>query len=88
MVPFAGRIRNGIVRDSKGKKYQLPNYLDPMGTQHALIGFGANASWEDIGEGSQYLELPEPYCGATVTQRYEVLDNALRWSIEYEANGC
>jgi aldose 1-epimerase len=87
MVPFAGRIRNGIVRDSKGKKYQLPNHLDPTGTQHALIGFGANTSWEDLGEGSQYLALPEPYRGATATQRFEVLDNALRWSIDYEPNG-
>ena len=88
MVPFAGRIRNGIIRDLKGKKYQLPNYLDPLGTQHALIGFGASTSWEDLGGGSQFLELPEPYRGATATQHYEVLDNALRWSIDYEPNGC
>jgi aldose 1-epimerase len=32
--------------------------------------------------------LPSPYDGATVTQSYEILDNAIRWSIEYEANGC
>ena len=36
MVPFAGRIKDGIIKDSKGNKYQLPNNFDPP---HALIGF-------------------------------------------------
>ena len=85
MSPFAGRIRDGIIKDSKGKKYQLPNNFDPP---HALIGYGALSSWEDIGGGRQHLELPSPFNGATVTQSYEILDNALRWSLEYEANGC
>jgi aldose 1-epimerase len=85
MVPFAGRIRDGIIKDSMGNKYQLPNNFDPP---HALIGFGATSSWEDLGNGAQYLELPSPFIGASVTQRYEILDNALRWSLDYEANGC
>ena len=42
MVPFAGRIRDGIIKDSKGNKYQLPNNFDPP---HALIGYGATSSW-------------------------------------------
>jgi aldose 1-epimerase len=85
MSPFAGRIRDGIIKDSKGKKHQLPNSFDPP---HALIGYGAHSSWEDIGGGRQFLELPSPFDGASVTQSYEILDNALRWSVEYEANGC
>jgi aldose 1-epimerase len=85
MSPFAGRIRDGIIKDSKGQKYQLPNSFDPP---HALIGYGAHSSWEDIGGGKQFLELPAPFDGASVTQSYEILDNALRWSLEYEANGC
>jgi aldose 1-epimerase len=85
MSPFAGRIRDGIIKDSKGQKYQLPNSFDPP---HALIGHGAHSSWEDIGGGRQFLELPAPFDGASVTQSYEILDNALRWSVEYEANGC
>jgi aldose 1-epimerase len=85
MVPFAGRIRNGIIKDSKGNKFQLPNIYDPP---HSLIGFGATSSWEDLGNGTQYLELPTPFKGASATQRYEILDNALRWSISYDANGC
>ena len=85
MVPFAGRIKNGIIKDLKGNKHQLPNNFDPP---HALIGYGAQSSWEDIGGGRQFLELPSPFNGATVTQSYEILDNAIRWSLEYEANGC
>ena len=85
MSPFAGRIRDGIIKDKKGNEYQLPNNFDPP---HALIGYGALSSWEDIGGGRQHLELPSPFNGATVTQSYEILDNALRWSLDYEANGC
>jgi aldose 1-epimerase len=84
MVPFAGRIRDGIIKDSKGNKYQLPNNFDPP---HALIGYGATSCWEDLGNGAQYLELPSPFDGASVTQRYEILENAIRWSLDYEANG-
>ena len=85
MAPFAGRIKDGIIKDSKGNKHQLPNNFDPP---HALIGYGAQSSWEDIGGGRQHLELPSPFNGATVTQSYEILDNAIRWSLEYEANDC
>ena len=85
MAPFAGRIKDGIIKDSKGNRYQLPNNFDPP---HALIGYGAQSSWEDIGGGRQHLELPSPFNGATVTQSYEILDNAIRWSLDYEANGC
>ena len=80
MSPFAGRIRDGIIKDSKGKKYQLPNSFDPP---HALNGLGVHSSWEDIGGGRQFLELPSPFGGASVTQSYEILDNALRWTVEY-----
>jgi len=85
MVPFAGRIRDGVVKNLEGDKYQLPINFDPP---HASMGLGATSSWEDLGTGAQYLELPSPFNGASVTQRYEILDNAIRWSLEYEANGC
>ena len=85
MVPFAGRINNGIIIDRVGKKYQLPTNIDPP---HALIGFGYRSSWEDIGQGMQILELPEPFSGATIIQKFEVLENALRWSLNYESNNC
>ena len=85
MSPFAGRIKDGVIKDAKGNKYQLPTNFDPP---HALLGFGALSSWEDLGGGRQFLELPSPFSGATVTQSYEILDNAIRWSVDYEANGC
>ena len=85
MAPFAGRIRDGLIRNSKGEGFQLPNNVDPP---HALIGFGASSSWEDIGNGAQYLELPSPFNGASVTQKFEILDDALRWSLDYDAAGC
>jgi len=85
MAPFAGRIKNGVVRDLKGVEYQLPTNFE---LPHALNGQAVLSSWEDLRGGRQFIELPSPYEGATVTQSYEILDNAIRWSLEYEANGC
>ena len=55
---------------------------------HAIHGFGFFSSWQDLGGGKQLLEFPSPYNGALVIQHFEILDDALRWSLEYEANGC
>ena len=41
MVPFAGRVKNGVVRDLKGNEYQLPTNFDPP---HALIGQAVRSS--------------------------------------------
>jgi aldose 1-epimerase len=59
--------------------------LDPP---NALHGFGLTSSWQEIGPGRSLLHLPKPYGGATVEQTIEVLDDAIRWSLEYDANGC
>ena len=85
MAPWAGRIRDGIVKDASGKEFQLPTNIDPP---HALHGFGFLESWREIGPGRALLELPAPYGGATVEQRIEVLDDAIRWSLEYEPGNC
>ena len=85
MAPWAGRIRNGLIKDSSGKVLQLPTVFDPP---NALHGFGVFESWEDLGGGRSRLRLPEPYSGAVVEQNIEVLDNALRWSLEYDAGSC
>ena len=85
MAPWAGRIKDGIIKDSKGASYQLPtNWLPPF----AIHGFAFTSAWEDTGRGRARLELPAPYNGAVVTQHVEVLDDAVRWILEYEANGC
>lgn len=85
MAPWAGRIRDGIIRNSSGKEFQLPVTIDPP---HALHGFGFVSSWQEIGPGRSLLHLPAPYGGATVEQRIEVLDDAVRWSLEYEPGDC
>jgi aldose 1-epimerase len=85
MAPWAGRIKDGVIKDSKGMSYQLPTTYDHP---NAIDGYGFHSSWQDLGSGRQLLEFPEPYKGATVIQHFEILDDALRWSLEYEANGC
>ena len=72
MAPWAGRIKNGIVKDKNGKEIQLPTTFDPP---HAIHGYGFFSSWEDIGHGKQLLEFPSPYDGASVIQHIEILDN-------------
>ena len=52
MAPFAGRVKNGVVRDLKGNEYQLPTNFDPP---HALNGQAVLSSWEDLGGGRQFL---------------------------------
>lgn len=85
MAPWAGRIRNGIIRNPAGKEFQLPTTFDPP---NALHGFGFTSSWQEIGPGRALLHLPAPYGGATVEQNIEVLDDAVRWSLEYEPGDC
>jgi aldose 1-epimerase len=85
MAPWAGRINEGLIKDAQGQEFQLPATIDPP---HALHGFGLISSWQEIGPGRSLLHLPAPYNGATVEQSIEVLDDALRWSLEYEPNGC
>ena len=85
MAPWAGRIREGLIQDSSGHEFQLPVNL---AAPHAIHGFGLTSSWEEIGEGYFALDFPAPYSGARVEQRFEILDNALRWSLEYESGNC
>ena len=85
MAPWAGRVKDGLITNSKGQEFQLPTTFMPP---HAIHGFGFFSSWQDLGGGKQLLELPDPYGGAQVIQSYEILDDGLRWSLEYEDNGC
>ena len=84
MAPWAGRIRDGLITDSAGAEHQLPIVLDPP---HALHGFGVMYGWQELGKGRARLEFPEPYLGASVTQQIELVDNAIRWSLEYDDGG-
>ena len=85
MAPWAGRIRDGLISSPEGREFQLPTNFAPP---HAIHGFGLTSSWEELGNGYFGIEFPEPYGGARAEQRFELLDNALRWSIEYDAGNC
>jgi aldose 1-epimerase len=85
MAPWAGRIRDGLITSASGVEHQLPTNIDPP---NAIHGFGFTTSWQEIGPGRSLLHLPKPYMGATVEQTIEVLDDAIRWSLEYDDNGC
>ena len=85
MAPWAGRIRDGLITSPTTGVHQLPTNLMPP---HAIHGFGFVSSWQEIGPGRSLLHLPKPYGSATVEQRVEVLDDAIRWSLEYDAGDC
>ena len=85
MLPWAGRIRNGEITSSSGQTFQLPTNLTPP---NAIHGFGLTSPWQEIGTGAFAIDFPAPFNGARAEQRFEILDNALRWSIEYEAGNC
>jgi aldose 1-epimerase len=85
MAPWVGRIKDGLITNSKQDQFQLPTTFMPP---HAINGFGFFSSWQDLGAGKQLLELPPPFAGAQVIQSFEVLDDGLRWCLEYEDNGC
>jgi aldose 1-epimerase len=85
MAPWAGRVRDGIIKSPSGQEFQLPTTAFPP---HAIHGFGYESSWQEIGPGRSMLHLPKPYGGATVEQTIEVLDDAIRWSLEYDPGEC
>ena len=85
MGPWAGRVRDGLITGANGQEHQLPQIFDPP---NALHGFGFTSSWQEIGPGRALLHLPAPYGGATIEQSIEVLDDAIRWSLEYEPGDC
>lgn len=85
MAPWAGRIRDGRLATSNGESYQLPTNLAPP---HAIHGFTLLDSWQELGPGHFGIDFSAPFGGARAEERFEVLDNALRWSLEYEAGDC
>ena len=85
MVPWAGRIRDGVISSSAGVRHQLPTHWDPP---HAEHGFGFFSAWNQTGDRSCELVLPEPYAGAVARQAFSLQDNSFAWELNYEANGC
>jgi aldose 1-epimerase len=85
LAPWAGRIKDGLIKDQSGVEFQLPTNLAPP---HAIHGFTLIQPWQEMGTGYFGIDFPDPYLGARLGQRFEILDNALRWSIEYEGGDC
>ena len=88
MAPWAGRVKDGLLKTNSGM-VSLPTHISPP---HAIHGLGLDTSWEEIANDSRgrqvsRLILPDPYKGAVVEQTVELLDNSIRWSLEYDANG-
>ncbi len=85
MGPWAGRVRDGRLKTAAGKYVDLPTHIDPP---NAIHGYGFDSSWQLLrNDGrnriSMKLDLPAPYKGGMLEQKIELLDNALRWSMEY-----
>jgi aldose 1-epimerase len=85
MVPWAGRIRNGLIANASGEVFTLPTHWDPP---HAEHGFGFFSAWEEFDKNCTRLKLPSPYAPAVAEQTFEIDKNSLRWSIAYFSNGC
>ena len=85
MVPWAGRIDRGIIKDAAGTEFVLPTHWDPP---HAEHGYGFVSSWESISHNASRLEIPVPYAPAYAEQAIEVSGNTMMWSLNYFANGC
>lgn len=81
MVPFAGRIRRGVL-DFDGERYTLPT----NDGAHAMHGYGFVEPWHDLGDAEIRLELREPWpFAATVTQRFALSDSRLTLSMTIDA---
>lgn len=85
MVPWAGRIDRGLIKDASGVEYVLPTQWDPP---HAEHGYGFVSSWESTGPESSRLKMPSPYAPAYADQSIQVIGNTMTWSLIYSANGC
>ena len=85
MVPWAGRIKDGVIKNLAGDDFYLPTNWEPP---HAEHGFGFFSAWERTSSNSTRLLLPRPYAPAFAEQKFEIFGSTLRWTIEYTPNGC
>ncbi len=81
MVPFAGRVQNGLLRFDDDIT-QLPANNGP----HAIHGYGFIREWTPIDESSIEFEFgePWPFAGRAV-QRFELADDSLTCVLRVEA---
>ncbi len=85
MVPWAGRIKNGLIKGESGNVYHLPTSWEPP---HAEHGYGFYSPWESTGNATSRLHLPRPYNQAVAEQTFEIEGNTFHWTLDYTSNGC
>lgn len=85
MVPYAGRIRHGVLR-FRGRDHRLAANLAP----HAIHGTGFTSRWEVLDAGPQHVEmecrLQWPF-GGTAHQHLHLGDDALVCVLTVVAGG-
>lgn len=81
MVPFAGRIRRGIL-DFDGQRYELPCNFDP----HAMHGYGFTTAWTQTDSSTITFSFgpPWPFAGIA-TQEFNLEDHKLTITMSIEA---
>lgn len=80
MVPWAGRIRGGLVTIG-GRTAQLP--VSPDG--NAIHGLGRKIEWEHIDDGVYQRALGEPWpTEGRAELRYTVLDDGIRVELSWD----
>ncbi|NRQ50846.1 aldose 1-epimerase [Aeromicrobium stalagmiti] len=73
MVPWAGRVRDGLLRDGSGV-HQLPQTDGP----NALHGLGHVAAWQAVAEGDYRLGIGAPWpTSGTAALTYRLLDDGV-----------
>ncbi len=81
MVPFAGRVRNGVVNFA-GTTTQLPTTAG----DHAIHGYGFTSSWDIVAEDEIRFEFASPWSwSGSVTQRFAVTDDAIILTMQIDA---
>jgi aldose 1-epimerase len=84
MVPWAGRVNKGEYLGPESN-VRLPTDLMPP---HAIHGFGHSTVWRDEGEGISSCEFEGSFAGASAVQQIKIIENTLRYKLEYVANSC
>ena len=82
MVPFAGRIRQGIL-DFDGVRHQLPPNLG----HHAIHGYGFVSAWEPVDGDTIEWEFAEPWpFRGRARQRFVLRPGSLRIEMTVDAD--
>ncbi len=81
MVPFAGRIRHGVV-DFEGTRAILPTFDGA----HAIHGFGFTSPWKQVGDREIQFDVDQPWpFRGTATQTFSLDDARLTLSMQFTA---